>query len=67
VIFSDGCSSQYKYKGPFAELAHSKSVINRNYFGSEKDKSECDAEIGVLNRCFGIKHMHDISSTHLKD
>lgn len=38
-------------KGPFAELAHSKLVINQNYFRSEHGKSQFDAEIGVVNRC----------------
>ena len=38
IVFSDGCSSQYKCKGPFAD------------FGSEHGKNECDGETGVLNR-----------------
>jgi hypothetical protein len=49
-IFSDGCSGQYKSKGPFADLSLETGVVNRNYFGSEHGKSECDADIGVLNR-----------------
>lgn len=50
IIFSDGCSSQYKSKGPFADIANNAVKINRNYFGSEHGKSECDGEIGILNR-----------------
>ncbi|WAR23449.1 LOW QUALITY PROTEIN: hypothetical protein MAR_037118 [Mya arenaria] len=50
IIFSDGCSSQYKSKGPFADIANERTEINRNYFGSEHGKNECDGEIGVLNR-----------------
>ncbi|XP_060573349.1 LOW QUALITY PROTEIN: uncharacterized protein LOC132731228 [Ruditapes philippinarum] len=50
IIFSDGCSAQYKSKGPFADIANERIEINRNYFGSEHGKSECDGEIGVLNR-----------------
>ncbi|XP_052084922.1 uncharacterized protein LOC127722119 [Mytilus californianus] len=51
VIFSDGCSSQYKSKGPFADLSLENSVeINRNFFGSEHGKSDSDAETGVVNR-----------------
>ncbi|XP_056020048.1 uncharacterized protein LOC125678236 isoform X3 [Ostrea edulis] len=50
VEYSDGCSSQYKSKGPFADLALRQENVNRNYFGSEHGKGECDAEIGVINR-----------------
>ncbi|VDI09049.1 Hypothetical predicted protein [Mytilus galloprovincialis] len=50
IIFSDGCSSQYKSKGPFSDLALFKIPINRNFFGSEHGKSECDGEIGIVNR-----------------
>lgn len=50
VIFSDGCSAQYKSKGPFADLSLKEIQISRNFFGSEHGKSACDAEIGVLNR-----------------
>lgn len=46
VIFSDGCSAQYKSQG----LSLKKIQISRNLFGSEHGKSACDAEIGVLNR-----------------
>ena len=53
VIFSDGCSAQYKSKGPFADLAqdnHDNEQVDRNFFGSEHGKSDCDAETGVINR-----------------
>lgn len=51
IVFSDGCSAQYKSKGPFADLSLQSSLrINRNFFGSEHGKSDCDAEIGILNR-----------------
>jgi hypothetical protein len=50
VVYSDGCSSQYKSKGPFADLSLADIPISRNFFGSEHGKSACDAEIGVLNR-----------------
>ncbi|WAR04477.1 LOW QUALITY PROTEIN: hypothetical protein MAR_019846, partial [Mya arenaria] len=53
IIFSDGCSAQYKSKGPFADFANERTEINRNYFGSEHGKSECDVEIGLLNRSLG--------------
>lgn len=52
VIFSDGCSAQYKSKGPFADLYLEKTsaTIDRNFFGSEHGKADCDAEIGVTNK-----------------
>ena len=50
VVYSDGCSSQYKSKGPFADLSLADIPISRNFLGSEHGKSACDAEIGVLNR-----------------
>ena len=49
-VWSDGCSSQYKSRRPFADLSLNENAINRNYFGSEHGKSECDAEIGIINR-----------------
>lgn len=50
VIFSDGCSAQYKSKGPFADLSLKEIQISRTFFGSEHGKSACDTEIGVLKR-----------------
>jgi hypothetical protein len=50
VIFSDGCSAKYKSKGPFADLSLDAAHIDRNYFGSEHGKGDCDAEIGHINK-----------------
>ena len=51
VIFSDGCSSQYKSKLPFFHLCEDLSVpIERCYFGSRHGKSACDAAGGVIKR-----------------
>lgn len=50
IIWSDGCASQYKSKGPFADIALNSAKINRNYFGSEHGKGDGDAEIGQINR-----------------
>ena len=50
VIFSDGCAAQYKSKGPFADIALEPNFIDRNFFGSDHGKSDCDAEIGVINK-----------------
>lgn len=50
VIFSDGCASQYKSKGPLADLSIRTHEVNRNYYGSEHGKGQGDGEIGVLNR-----------------
>ena len=50
VIWSDGCQSQYKGKGSFADLSLSSGARERNYFGSEHGKGEGDGEIGVVNR-----------------
>mgnify|MGYP001554452841 CR=1 FL=1 len=49
-IFSDGCASQYKSKGPFADLSLNNTPINRNYLGSEHGKGEVDGEIGTISR-----------------
>ncbi|MEE8209109.1 MAG: hypothetical protein V3T88_09210 [Nitrosomonadaceae bacterium] len=49
VVFSDGCSSQYKGKGTFADLSLSHVPgLERHYFGIEHGKG--DGEIGILNR-----------------
>jgi hypothetical protein len=50
VVFSDGCSAQYKSKGPFADLSLTSTTTDRNYFGSEHGKGDCDAEIGHVNK-----------------
>lgn len=49
VVWSDGCSAQYKGKYAFSYL--SKSVdIERSYFGSEHGKGESDGETGLINK-----------------
>ena len=50
IVFSDGCPSQYKGKGTFADLSLSRHNIERCYYGSEHGKGEGDGEIGCLNR-----------------
>lgn len=50
VVFSDGCSAQYKSSRSFADLSLDCTPINRNFFGSEHGKGESDGETGVLNR-----------------
>lgn len=49
IRFSDGCSSQYKSHGPFADVSLCAMKLDRNFFGSEHGKGEGDAEIGVVN------------------
>ena len=51
VLFSDGCSAQYKSRGPFSDISLESDVrVDRNYFGSEHGKGDCDAETGIVNR-----------------
>lgn len=50
IVFSDGCAAQYKGKGSFADLSLKNIQIERNYFGSDHGKSECDGELGCINR-----------------
>lgn len=50
IIFSDGCSAQYKGKGPFADLSLQSVQMERSYFGSEHGKSEGDGEIGAVSK-----------------
>lgn len=50
VIWRDGCQSQYKGKGTFADLSLSSKGRERNYYGSEHGKGEGDGEIGVINK-----------------
>ena len=49
IVFSDGCSSQYKSRGPLADLSLQKLPSAHNFFGSEHGKSECDGETGVVS------------------
>ena len=50
IQFSDNCSSQYKSRRPFAELARSKLNITRVYFGERHGKSQCDGFFGRLKK-----------------
>ena len=50
IVFSDGCAAQYKGKGSFADLSLKNIKIQRNFFGSDHGKSECDGEVGCINR-----------------
>ena len=54
VIFSDGCSSQFKSKIPFKYVADSAEnfayPIERSYFGSKHGKSQCDALGGFIKK-----------------
>ena len=54
VVFSDGCASQYKGKGTFAQISLKDVPIEWNYFGSDHGKSECDGEVGSINRAVDI-------------
>lgn len=54
VVFSDGCASQYKRKGSFADLSLKTIAIERNFFGSDHGKSECDGEVGCVNRALDM-------------
>ena len=55
IIWSDGCSSQYKGKHSFYYLNKLQTIfpqlkIQRNYFGSEHGKGESDAETGIYSK-----------------
>ena len=54
IVFSDGCSAQYKGKGSFADLSLKDLSIERSYFGSDHGKSECDGEVGCINRAVDL-------------
>ncbi|GFR61936.1 Cc8L18.2-like protein [Elysia marginata] len=51
-MWSDGCASQYKSKGPFADLAHFWQdfglTAERHYFGSRHSKGASDGESAVV-------------------
>ncbi|WAR25842.1 LOW QUALITY PROTEIN: VRTN-like protein, partial [Mya arenaria] len=70
-VFSDGCAGQYKGKGSFADLSLKSIHVDRSYFGSDHGKSECDGELGSINRAVDltlvgrkviIKNAEDMSS-----
>ena len=42
VQFSDGCSSQYKSKGPFYDVQCTNHSFEKAFFGSRHGKSPCD-------------------------
>ena len=46
--FCDNCSSQYKSRRPFAEMARSALNIIRVFFGEKHGKSQCDGFFGRL-------------------
>ena len=52
VRFSDGCSVQYKSRGPLADIAHSSLdynfPTNHNYFGARHGKGPSDGESAVV-------------------
>ena len=48
IMFSDGCVSQYKGRGTFADLSLSPQGTQHNFFGSEHGKGEGDGEIGTI-------------------
>ena len=60
IQFCDNCSSQYKSRRPFAELARSPLDIIRVYFGEKHGKSHCDGFFGRLKALmtFKIKSRH---------
>ncbi|XP_022107160.1 uncharacterized protein LOC110988175 [Acanthaster planci] len=52
VRFSDGCASQYKSRGPIADIAKSQEnyqfPLSHNYFGSRHGKGPADGEAAVI-------------------
>lgn len=52
--FSDGCSSQYKSKGPISDISYDKKdfgmTIHHNYSGTRHGKGASDGESGVVKR-----------------
>ena len=47
-LWSDGCSSQYKGKNSFFYLDKFKVPVERNFFGTEHGKNECDGITGMV-------------------
>ncbi|XP_022107540.1 uncharacterized protein LOC110988399 [Acanthaster planci] len=50
VIWFEGCQSQYKGRGTFADLSLSSKSRELNYFGAEYIEGEGDREIAVVNK-----------------
>lgn len=52
--WTDGCSAQYKSKGPFADIACAltdyDATLERNFFGSRHGKGPSDGESAVVKR-----------------
>ncbi|XP_071507484.1 uncharacterized protein [Diadema antillarum] len=52
--FSDGCSSQYKSKGPILDISYGREdfghIIHHNYSGTRHGKGTSDGESGVVKR-----------------
>ena len=55
IQFCDNCSSQYKSRRPFAELARLALEIIRVYFGEKHGKSHADALFGRLKAWMSYK------------
>lgn len=54
IRFSDGCSSQYKRKGPISDVSYGQEdfgiTIHHNYSGTRHGKGASDGESGVVKR-----------------
>ena len=61
IQFCNNCSSQYKSRRPFAEMARSPLDIIRIFFGEKHGKSQCDGFFGRLKSWM----THKIKSRHV--
>ncbi|KAJ8043450.1 Reticulocyte-binding protein 2-like a [Holothuria leucospilota] len=50
VRFSDGCSSQYKSRGPFLDISSYEKQTEHHFFGSRHGKGPSDGESAVVKR-----------------
>lgn len=50
LLFSDGCSKQYKSKLPFYFMSEHGSNFERGFFGSRYGKGPCDGVGGVIKK-----------------
>lgn len=55
IIYSDGCSAQFKSKVPFLNLLDKHTEIF--YFGIQHGKSQCDALGGFVSCCQSRNHI----------